>query len=55
MRPRSPDSYDELPASMKGKVMRLFAFGIPKHRLKQAVRNLRCPPRWWTAWTMPMC
>jgi stage III sporulation protein SpoIIIAA len=39
----SKDSYDELPASMKGKVMRLFAFGIPKHRLKQAVRNLSVP------------
>ncbi len=37
------NSYDELPESMKGKVMRLFAFGIPKHRLKQAVRNLSVP------------
>ncbi|NJM40079.1 MAG: hypothetical protein HC853_04590 [Anaerolineae bacterium] len=40
---RETDSYDELPASMKSKVMRLFGFGIPKHRLKQAVRTLNVP------------
>ena len=34
---------DDLPDSVHGRQMRLFAFGIPKHRLKQAVRNLGVP------------
>ena len=34
---------DDLPESVHGRQMRLFAFGIPKHRLKQAVRNLGVP------------
>ena len=37
------DAYDELPSDLKGKQMRLFAFGVPKHRLKQAVRNMSVP------------
>jgi len=37
------DAFDELPSDLKGKQMRLFAFGVPKHRLKQAVRNMSVP------------
>jgi len=37
------DALDELPSDLKGKQMRLFAFGVPKHRLKQAVRNMSVP------------
>jgi hypothetical protein len=34
---------DDLPPVLRSKSMRLFAFGIPKHRMKQAVRNLNVP------------
>jgi len=34
---------DDLPESVHSRQMRLFAFGIPKHRLKQATRNLGVP------------
>ncbi len=41
--PENDELDEDLPESVHSRQMRLFAFGIPKHRLKQAVRNLGVP------------
>ncbi len=38
-----PEGNDDLPARLRGKTMQLYAFGIPRNRLAQSVRQLGVP------------